>query len=102
MGSDELWASGVQRLAVQGGQQPSSSHSAQASSERRLVLLAFGRHPKEMNDVLRNSELARSLVEEGVDILPSWANGSFVLARDVCEGSIADVSEKWHVAVWEN
>jgi len=100
----ELWASGVQRLAAEEVRQSLSSHSAQTSSESRLVLLALSRHPREMHDVLRNSELARSLAEEGVDVLPPWANGAFVLGRGIAEDSIADVADKlgkWHVAVWE-
>jgi len=95
--SSELWASGVEHL-IQG-----SSHSAprHGQSESRVVLLTFGRFPEQMRDAVLQSKIATHLLDQGCDIRPSWANGSYVLAADVDENHVSEARDKWHIAVHE-
>lgn len=69
------------------------------SSNDHLVLLCFGRRPKELYDVLRKSSLAVRVEAAGGALQPDWAGGRLILAESVTEASISEVRTEWHVAV---
>jgi len=68
--SRELWASAVQRLACK---PLKATHSG-------LILITFSRHSATLHKALLDAPLVKQLSHDGVDVLPDWANGAFVLA----------------------
>lgn len=67
-------------------------------AESCIVLLHFGRFPRELRDAILKSQLASDLLSRAVDLLPFGPSGGIMLAdvppRVVSEG-------RWHVAVCE-
>jgi len=53
------------------------------------VILTFNKHPRNFNEALMESESAKSLKDEGIDLLPAWANGANILLR----GLTAEIME---------
>ena len=45
----------------------------------QILIIRFGKHPKEFTEAIVDSELGRKLEEEGFDITPEWAHGAKVL-----------------------
>lgn len=95
----ELEAGYVERnLAV--GFLPDHANRDISVAEFCVVLLQFGRCPRELHEAILNSELALNLLSQGLDVRPSWASGSIVLA-DIPAYAVSEAQHRWHVAVRE-
>lgn len=64
-----------------------------------LLLLEFGRCPKELLEALLASSFAIQLQAQGVTLMPEWAEGRLVLAMDVEASTMSEARGRWHVAV---
>jgi hypothetical protein len=81
---------------------PSSvGNPEQPEVESGIILLSFNRRPAELQQVLLNSSLAASLVDQGIDVQPTWAGGAIVLVAGLGPGVIDDEFGTWNVAVNE-
>mmetsp|Transcript_158760 Transcript_158760/g.281447 ORF Transcript_158760/g.281447 Transcript_158760/m.281447 type:complete len:803 (+) Transcript_158760:52-2460(+) len=76
--ASEMWASGIERL-TETAVLPDVEHS----NGLRVLLLQFSRHPKVLEDALLQSAPARTAVERGVDIQPSWSNGAKIFVEGI-------------------
>jgi len=108
--AQELWAGSAERalqlsIASLNADAQGVQHGLADESKIDLVLLTFHKHPSEFEDALANSSLAQTLLERGVDIQPSWANGAKVLVEDVtaemmeCSGRPPCELRPFHVVV---
>eukprot|EP00928_Gymnodinium_smaydae_P040468 TRINITY_DN27448_c0_g1_i1.p1 TRINITY_DN27448_c0_g1~~TRINITY_DN27448_c0_g1_i1.p1 ORF type:complete len:481 (+),score=32.41 TRINITY_DN27448_c0_g1_i1:57-1499(+) len=91
--ANQQWASAVER-GIQSGWhlQTDEIVAGQACvSDDRLLILTFGRHPKEFERALLESSLAQELSHEGVLVKPDWAGGAKILARGVTDDLLAIV-----------
>lgn len=86
--TDELWASQVLSSAI-----PSDGQTTQADlvpSISDVIVLALTKHSKAVEDLLLNTELAQSLISQGVDVKPSWACGAKVFVENFSHGDLAE------------
>jgi len=82
----------------QAGHETAAAHEAEGAGS--IVLLHFGRRPRELNRVLLGSPLAARLSAQGVNPQPDWAgDGRLVLLAGVDPGRMAEARTEWHVAV---
>jgi hypothetical protein len=76
----EQWA--TSRVVATVEQEPFSS--------RDIVVLALTRHSKDVEEVLLNTDLSKSLVADGVEVKPAWAGGAKIFLRDFGPGAASD------------
>mmetsp|Transcript_56716 Transcript_56716/g.109518 ORF Transcript_56716/g.109518 Transcript_56716/m.109518 type:complete len:283 (-) Transcript_56716:118-966(-) len=67
------------------------------------IVLCFNRHPKEFEEALLQSDLAKALAQRSVDMQPSWAHGAKIFVEGLTEealqhsGIVPQDLRPWHV-----
>lgn len=101
--SAELWAGSIERLSEHVEVNTDSANGRQL----RVLLLTFGRHPKELEDAIEASDLAQVALRAGVDIKPVWANVAKILAEGIDPSQLEPPTvpdeglKPYHVVLWE-
>jgi len=101
--SAELWAGSVERISTH----DEANAGVADERESRLLLLTFGRHPKELEEAIEASVPAQVALKAGTDIKPAWANGAKILAEGVNHGQLEPPTvpdeglKPYHVVLWE-
>lgn len=98
-----LWAGSVERLS---NREESDTGIAHCQTSR-IVLLTFGRHPKELEEAVEASGPAQVALSAGTNIKPAWANGAKILVKGLNPSQLEpptvpdDGLKPYHVVVWD-
>jgi len=98
----EMWAGGVERL----NNRDASNTGVTNGRTSRILLLTFGRHPKELEEAIEASAPAQVALSAGTNIKPDWANGAKILVEGLNPGqleppAIPNGLKPYHVVLWE-
>lgn len=78
------WESAIERASSQ----PSSS------SDFAVMVLAFSRHPRALDTILRRSLMGQYMEELNQDIQPAWANGAKILVPGLTQEAWAEAKPR--------